>query len=100
MTLTEATKLRDAYVKKLVGKPYDGSRPDWAIKDVIVSDRENAGYVYSKMYEGNMTNEMALSFFSIKEDNYEALIIAHQWPWENGDILVESVQSFLKVSSI
>jgi len=100
MTLTEATTLKDEYIKILVGKPYDGLRPDWSIKDIIVSDKENAADVYAKMYDGNMTNEKALSFFSIKDDNYDALIIAHQWPWEKGDILIERVQNYLTSNAI
>ncbi|MEP7165829.1 MAG: hypothetical protein ABI741_14100 [Ferruginibacter sp.] len=96
MTLTEATKLRNDYLNKLVGKSYDSSRPDWEIKDIIVCDRENAGKVYSKMYNDKMSNETALSFFSINEANYDALLIAHQWPWGSGDILVEQVQNYLK----
>ena len=99
MTIAEAIKLRDEYIKILVGKPYDGKRPDWAITDIIVSDRSNAGNVYTKMHEGNITNEMALHSFSIKEDNYDALIIAHQWPLGSGDMLIESVQNYLKVNS-
>jgi len=100
MTLTEANKLRDEYIKILVGKQYDGRRPDWAIKDVIVSDRENAANVYTKMYDGNISNETALSFFSIKPDNYDALIIAHPWPRGNGEIIVETVQNYLSANSI
>ena len=100
MTLAEATKLRNEYIKILVGKQYDVQRPDWTIKDVIVSNRENAANVYTKMYDDNMTNEMALSFFLIEEDNYDALIIAHQWPWKSEDILVERVENYLKVNSI
>ncbi|CAN5806174.1 hypothetical protein BH11BAC4_BH11BAC4_14900 [soil metagenome] len=100
MTITEATKLRDEYLKKLVGRFYDINRPDWAIKDVIVSDREHAGSVYSKMYDGNMSNEAALDSFSIKENEYDALIIAHQSPWGSGDVLVEPVESYLTANPV
>jgi hypothetical protein len=100
MTLKDATILRDEYVKKLIGRPYDGHRPDWAIKDIIISDSTNAGKVYAKMYEDKIDNETALGFFSIKDDEYDALLIAHPWPWEGGDILVESVQHYLKGISL
>jgi hypothetical protein len=99
MTIAEANQLRDDYIKILVGKPYDGRRPDWAIKDVIVSDKENAANVYAKMYDGNMSNQMALALFSIKDDNYDTFIIAHQWPWGTGEMIIESVQNYLKANS-
>ena len=99
MKIADAIKLRDEYIKILVGRPYDGSRPDLSIKDIIISDSENARNVYTKMYEEHMSNEMALSFFPIEEDNYDALIIAHQWPWGNGDILIEKVLSYIKENS-
>ena len=100
MTLAEATKLRDDYLNKLVGRSYDGNRPDWEIKDIIVCNPENAGKVYAKMYEDKMNNEMALSFFSIEENDYYALIIAHQGPWGSGDILVEKVQNYIKTNPV
>jgi len=99
MTITEATLLRDEFSKVLVGERYDIRRPDWSIKDIIISDRENAGNVYTKMYDGKMSNEMALSFFSIKEDNYDALIIADQWSPGSGDLLIESAQRYVKINS-
>ena len=98
MTLTEATKLRDDYLNKLVGRHYDENRPDWEIKDIIVSDKENAANVYAKMYDDDMSNEKALNSFSIKENDYEALIIAHPWSRSTGDILVEEVQNYLKAN--
>ncbi len=96
MTIKEAIKLKDDYIKKLVGRPYDGQRPDWAIKDVIVSDKETAAAVYTRMYNEHMTNEAALNSFSIKDDNYDALIIAHPMPWGSDEIHIESVQAYLK----
>jgi len=100
MTLTEATKLRDDYLNKLVGRHYDSDRPDWEIKDVIVSDKENAENVYTKMYTEKLSNENALDSFTIAADNYDALIIAHQWPWGSDHMMVESVKNYLKVNVV
>lgn len=100
MTLTEATKLRDDYLNKLVGRHYDSDRPDWEIKDVIVSDKENAENVYTKMYNEKLSNESALTHFPIGDDSYDALIIAHQWPWGSNHMIVESVKNYLKTNAI
>src|ERR1700712_3520450 len=100
MTLTEATKLRNDYLNKLVGRHYDENRPDWEIKDIIVSDKKNAADVYAKMYDNDLSNEKALSFFSIKDNDYDALIIAHPWPRGNGAILVEEVDHYIRLNSI
>ena len=100
MTITEAYKLRDEYLSKLVGRFYDENRPDWEIKDVIVSDKENAAKVYTKMYDEDISNEEALKNISIKEDGYDALIIAHQWPWNGGEMVVERVGAYLKLNPV
>lgn len=100
MTIKEAAKLKEEYIKILVGRQYDARRPDWAIKDLIVSDKENAGNVYSKMYTDSISNEKALSFFSIKEDNYDVWIIAHPWPRGNGEIEIENVQNYVSANAV
>jgi len=100
MTIAEATLLRDRYVEKLVGMQYDSSRPDWAIKDIIICDRASAGDVYTKIFRDNLSNEEALKFFSIKDDQYDALIIAHPYPLNDGDILVESVENYVSLNQV
>lgn len=95
MTIAEATKLRDEYIKVLVGKQYDSRRPNWAIKDVIVSDQKNAAAVYHKMYDASMSNEEALRSFTISADSYDAWIIAHPLPLNDEQLQIENVQQYI-----
>ena len=100
MNKNEATKIRDENRKKLIGKPFDGKRIGWDIKDVIISDNFYVFKVYSKMYDGNLTNDQALKLFEIDEDNLKVYVISHQWPWGSGDLLSEDIESYMKHNPI
>lgn len=95
MKREEALKLRDEYRPKLIGTPFQIVGPGWDIKDIIISDRANAGLVYEKMWQEEITNEQALLFFE-KTDDYEVYIISHQWPWGSGNIFTRTLKKFLE----
>lgn len=98
MKKQDAIKLRDDNKEKLVGQPFDHNKDGWDIKDIIVASHSTVGDIYTKMWDNQITNEMALEFFSINDDEYEAFIISHQWSWGSGDLLYERVDSYYKAN--
>lgn len=96
MKKSDAVKLWTEHRDRLIGKPMDNLENGWNVKDVIVASNSNAAFVYSKMWENNISNDAALAFFSIKEDEYDTFVISHQWPWGSGDILTSRVTEYLK----
>lgn len=97
MTKKDAINLRDESRVNLIGKPiFEENRPDWVIKDVIVGNRTHVGDIASKMWDDNITNELALSFFKIGDEDYDVFIISHQWPWGSGDLFYQRIESYLK----
>lgn len=94
MKKVDAIKLRDENREKLVGKPFDGNTDGWNIKDIIISDNSNVGKIYARMWESNITNDLALGFFSINEEDYNVYIISHQWPWGSGNLLFQRIESY------
>lgn len=99
MKKQDAIKLKDDNKEKLVGRPFDGNNKEgWNIKDIIIASLSTVGDIYTKMWDNDISNEIALVFFSIKEDDYEAFIISHQWPWGSGDLLYERVESYYKAN--
>lgn len=98
MILQEALKLRDEVRPILIGQQFDKLK-DWKIVDVIVTGDIHPGIVYDKMYQTEISNELALSLFSqTVTDNYDVFIISHQWPWGSGDMFHERLASYKKAN--
>jgi hypothetical protein len=95
MTYNDAIELRDKH-KDLIGKPMLGKPNGWDIKDVIVTDIGNIVNVYERMWQNNMNNETALKFVTTQPDNYNVVVISHQWPWGSGNLFYEVLESYLK----
>ena len=100
MKIADAIKIRDEERKRLIGKPFDNKRPDWEIKDVIVATRQTAMDVYDKIWDKGITNDKALTLVTIDEDNFDVIVISHQWPGGSGDLLIEPLESYNKHNPI
>ena len=100
MTLKESILLRDTNRPILVNRPFDNNKSGWDIRDVIVASEKTAGYVYTKMWNDDITNETALKLFPIEENEYDVFIISHQWSWGSGDLLYERFDSYIKTNPI
>ena len=99
MTKSEAIRTRDKLREQLCGQQFDGKK-GWDIQDVIVASTQNVRYLYHKMYDVDVTNEVALSFFPDAEDDYDVYVISHQWPWGSGDLLFERTESYLRHNTL
>ena len=95
MNKMEAFLLRDEKRKTLIGRPFDG-RQDWPIRDVIVGVHRNVPELCEKMYDDNLSNEDDLLYFKSDDDDINVYVISHQWPWGSGDLLFESIDSYMK----
>src|ERR1700733_7917408 len=95
MNKMEAFLLRNEQRIILIGRPFDGKK-DWPIRDVIVGIHKNLPEVYEKMYDNHISNEEALLYFKCEDDDIDVYVIAHQWPWGSGDLLFETLDSYLK----
>jgi hypothetical protein len=98
MKKQDAIKLRDNNKEKLVGLPFDRNKEGWDIKDLVIASRSTIGDIYTKMWDNNISNELALGGFSIKDDDYDVFIISHQWSWGSGDLLYERLDSYYKAN--
>jgi|ERR1700722_5576287 hypothetical protein len=96
MKLQEAIRLRDEYRGKLTGKPFTAKDQAWQIKDVIVSNKKYVSDIYKKMYRDGISNEFAIKFFTIKENDFYVYVLTHQWPPENTDLHFTSIDGYLK----
>jgi len=96
MKLPEAMRFRDEHREKLIGKPFSAKNPEWEIKDVIVSNKKNVAEVYRLIYDRGMTNEFAIKLFRIRENEFYVYVISHQWPWGNSELLIASIDGYLK----
>jgi hypothetical protein len=97
MKLYEAMRFRDEYREKLIGKPFTQKDPSWQIKDVIVSNKKYVGAIYTKMYKEKISNEFAIKFFSIKENDFYVYVVSEQWPGGNGEVHSASIDSYMKL---
>ena len=96
MKLQEAIRFRDEMKEKLRGKPFSAKKPEWEIKDVIVSNKKYVAGIYTKMYDQGITNDFAIKFFKIKENDFYVYVISHQWPSGDGDLLFANIDAYLK----
>jgi hypothetical protein len=99
MNFEEAITLRDIKRQELIGKPIHGEPANgWDIKDVIVANRENVGFVYEAMWQKQISNEVALSLIE-KHDDFNVFVISHQWPWGSGNLLTQSIESYYRTTN-
>jgi hypothetical protein len=96
MKLQEALRFRDVKREKLKGKPFSVKNLDWEIKDIIVSNKKNAAAIYRMMYDRVITNEFAIKFFKIRENDFYVYVVSHQWPWGNKELLIGPIDGYLK----
>jgi hypothetical protein len=100
MKLQVALRCRDEHRERLVGRPFSAKNPEWEIKDVIVSNKKYVAEVYRIMYDRGMTNEFAIKLFRIRENEFYVYVISHQWPWGNNELLVASIDGYLKAETV
>jgi hypothetical protein len=98
MKLQEAIRFRDEYREKLTGKPFSSKDPAWQIKDVIVSNKKHVVDIYTKMFTERISNEFAIKFFSIKENDFYVYVISHQWSAVSGVLHFAPIDGYLKLA--
>src|SRR5689334_213008 len=98
MKLKDAIKLRDKERETLVGTIFSKKDDGWKIRDVIVASRTTVANVYTKMWDGNVSNETALQPVSIKDDDYDVFVISHQWNWGSGHLLFQQIDEYRKAN--
>jgi hypothetical protein len=66
------------------------------INDIIVSSKKYVASTCPKMYDQGSSNEFAIKFFKIKENDFYVHVISHQWPSGYDDLLFASIDGYLK----
>ena len=77
----------------MIGQPFQKNEPSWIIRDVIVGNRSSITNIYVAMWDNKISNEEALTFVTIDENDYDIFVISHQWNYGSGSLLFENLSS-------